>query len=193
VDLLEEVLSIQGKHAEAEQLVRWMLRVNGHVRGKKHPNTRARARDLALSLAEHQGRYEEAEEILREIIRVTQELAEESHTVNPHATRYMLGLKDYVGELLLAQGKHAEAERVYREVDPFRKGPWKPRLLLPLFGEEQVRVTRVAATMLRDAAAEKSESEPKEVHCAHGLHLQIASCESLKADISSCASSGAAA
>jgi len=183
VDLLEEVLSIQGKHAEAEQLVRWMLRVNGHVRGKKHPNTRARARDLALSLAEHQGRYEEAEAILMEVIRVNEELVEEGHTVNPV---YTLGLKDYVGELLSAQGKHAEAERFYREVDPFRKGAWRPtRLLLRLFGED--------ATMLRDAAAEKSESEPKVRWKCNGLQLQIVLFESLKAGISSCASSGAAA
>jgi tetratricopeptide (TPR) repeat protein len=188
-DLLREVLLDQGKHVEAEQLMRGLLRVQGQVLGEEHADTRARARDLALSLAEHQGRYEDAVEILREIIRVNQELVEKSSTVDQ---RYTLGLKDYVGELLLAQGKHAEAERFFREVDPFRKVPWKPKLLLRQFGEEHT-VTRVAATMLRDAAAEKSESEPKKVHCAYVLHLQIALFESLKADISSCASSGAAA
>jgi hypothetical protein len=140
--------------------------------------------NLANSLR-GQGKYAEAEQMEREVLDVQRRVLGPEHP-------FTLVTMDNLALPLRNQGKHAEAERFFREVDPFRKVPWKPKLLLRQFGEEHT-VTRVAATMLRDAAAEKSESEPKKVHCAYVLHLQIALFDSLKADISSCASSGAAA
>ena len=146
-DLLYTELSHQGKHAEAERLMRRVLRVHSQVLGWEHPNTRGRARDLAISLG-NQGRYTEAEEITWEVIRVNEELLEEGHAVPP---MYNVMLKDYVGALLYAQGRHAAAERIHRELDPFRRA-----------GADNTR-----HPWLRPP---RSKSEPK-VHCAHGIHL----------------------
>ncbi len=65
-DLAQSLLG-QGRHVEAERVLRTLHAVQMRVLGAEHPNTLATAADLARSLS-NQGKYADAERIQREVL-----------------------------------------------------------------------------------------------------------------------------
>jgi hypothetical protein len=63
---LGNCLSDQGKHAEADEMLREVLAARKRVLGRKHPHTLNTASNLAISL-HSQGKHVEAEKIQREV------------------------------------------------------------------------------------------------------------------------------
>jgi hypothetical protein len=57
-------LHVQGRHAEAEAMLRQTLRLRETVLGKEHPGTLMSMNNLAVSLR-HQGKHAEAEALHR--------------------------------------------------------------------------------------------------------------------------------
>ena len=106
-------LDSQGKHAEAEEMLRAVLAVRKRVQGAEHPDTLTTAHNLANSLYS-QRKHAEAEEILREVLAVRKRVlgAEHPGTLTTAST---------LAASLSRQGKHAEAEEMVREVLAVRK------------------------------------------------------------------------
>ena len=75
---LATFLSRQGKHAEAEEMLREVLAVEKRVLGTEHPDTLATANNLATSLFD-QGKHAEAEEMLREVLAVQKRVLGADH------------------------------------------------------------------------------------------------------------------
>jgi tetratricopeptide (TPR) repeat protein len=101
-------LTVQGKHAEAEQIFGEVLNVKRRVLGNEHPDTLMVRSNLAVCLG-YQKKHAEAEKIYREVLATTRRIFGEEH---PHTLRCAGNL----ASSLSSQGKHAEAERSEREV-----------------------------------------------------------------------------
>ena len=107
-DNLTVSLLHQGKHADAEPLLRALHEVKMRAYGADHPSTLTTAGNLVDSLL-HQGKYVEAELLLRALHKVQTCVYGADH---PNTLMTAGNLVDS----LLGQGKHADAERIQREV-----------------------------------------------------------------------------
>ncbi len=76
---LAMALTNQGKYAEAERIIRVMLRVHTRTRGAEHPNTLKAASHLATPLA-GQGKFAEAERIGRAVLEAQTRILGRSHS-----------------------------------------------------------------------------------------------------------------
>jgi tetratricopeptide (TPR) repeat protein len=121
---LANALHGQGKHAEAEEVIREVLTACEHVFGPDHPGTLESRDNLALAL-HLQGKYGEAELEFRKILAIRLRVLGPTH-FDTLASRNNLALE------LSAQGKHAEEEQEHRALLASRErmqGPENPQTL----------------------------------------------------------------
>ncbi|SPO05277.1 uncharacterized protein DNG_07964 [Cephalotrichum gorgonifer] len=103
---LAEVLSLQGKHAEGEQLLRRALRLREQVNGPEHPLALAAKTLLAGSLL-RQDAFTVAEKLYREVLKVRLEVLGEDH---PETIQTMDNLTKTLG----CMAKYRDAGEMYR-------------------------------------------------------------------------------
>ena len=110
---LATALFDQGKHAEAELMLRMLLEVHMRVLGAEHPNTLNTAGQLAVSVTakatKRQGNPAEAEAMNREVLGAHKRVLGAEHPATLTSTCNL-------AMSLTLQGKHAEAEAMNREL-----------------------------------------------------------------------------
>jgi tetratricopeptide (TPR) repeat protein len=121
---LANALHAQGKHSEAEEVLRSVLTACEHVFGPDHPGTLKSYDNLALAL-HLQGKHAEAEQEFRKVLAARLRVLGPAH-FDTLSNRNNLALE------LSAQGKHAEEEQEHRAVLATRErilGPENPQTL----------------------------------------------------------------
>jgi len=121
---LANALHAQGKHAEAEVVLRSVLAACEHVFGPDHPGTLKSYDNLALAL-HLQGKHAEAEQQFRKVLAIRLRVLGTAH-FDTLSSRNNLALE------LSVQGKHAEEEQEHRAVLATRErtlGPENPQTL----------------------------------------------------------------
>jgi hypothetical protein len=115
---LGKLLVEQGKHKEAEQLLREALKMSRATLGDWHPRSLKCINPLG-SVLQTQGKYKEAEVLYREALKVCQKTASDRHLHTKHtleATAIVYAATTTsLGTLLKNQGKFQEAASVLRE------------------------------------------------------------------------------
>jgi tetratricopeptide (TPR) repeat protein len=94
------VLADQGKHKQAEEIDRQVLRLRETVQGKEHPDTLTSMNNLALALR-GQGKYEQAEEIHRQVTRLRETVLGKEHPdtlTSVYCLAYVLHHQQRLGE-----------------------------------------------------------------------------------------------
>src|SRR5262249_4181471 len=94
-------LQSQGKHAEAEPLLRTALAIRQRALGENHPEA-AHALEQVASSLHAQGKYGEAEELLRKALALSGPVLGEEHQQTG-------GSRNRLGAVLSGRGKYAEA------------------------------------------------------------------------------------
>ena len=121
---LANAMHAQGKHAEAEEVLRSVLTACEHVFGPDHPGTLKGYDNLALAL-HLQGKHDQAEQEFRKALAIRVRILGPAH-FETLSNRNNLALE------LSAQGKHAEEEQEHRAVLATRErvlGPENPQTL----------------------------------------------------------------
>jgi tetratricopeptide (TPR) repeat protein len=98
---------INGKYAEAEQMLRQTLMLKEKVLGEEHPSTLDSMNNLAIAL-DSQGKYEEAEQMHRQTLMLTKKVLDEKHPST-------LDSMNNLAIVLHSQGKYEEAEQMHRQ------------------------------------------------------------------------------
>ncbi len=114
LNLLGVALTRQGRHEEAEPVLRQAVEERSRLLGEEHPETVAAATNLALVLLD-EGHYREAEQ------RLSRALAAAEHTLppdDPIIARIVADLADARKEL----GRYREAEDLYRRAIATTRG-----------------------------------------------------------------------
>ena len=115
---LGKLLVEQGKHKEAEQLLREALKMSRATLGDWHPRSLKCINPLG-SVLQTQGKYKEAEVLYREALKVCQKTVSDRHLHTKHtleATAIVYAATTTsLGTLLKNQGKFQEAASVLRE------------------------------------------------------------------------------
>ena len=105
--LLACVLRSQGKFVEAEEMLRYTLKLVSNTQPENHPITAVLMQSLAAVL-HGQGMYDEAEALLRQSMKVAKNALGGDHPLYD-ASLHTLGM------VLQSQGKYAEAESLLRK------------------------------------------------------------------------------
>ena len=103
---LGQLLTEQGKYAEAAPLLRRAIEIDERALGKDYPDVARAYNNLALSLW-HQGKYAEADPLYRRAIEIDEKALGRDHPT--FATLY-----NNLAQLLTDQGKYAEADPLWR-------------------------------------------------------------------------------
>jgi hypothetical protein len=148
-------LSSQGKHADAERILREVFGARKRVLGAEHPNTLLSASNLATTLSD-QGKHADAERIQREVHEVLKRIlgAEHPNTLSG-ANNLALSLSK--------QGKYAEAERIMLVTLASCQrvlGPTHPDTLQTADSLEELRA-RIRATSPTNTAAPAAAGEAR--------------------------------
>ena len=91
------MLDHQGKHEEAEQLLRRTLRLREDELSREHPDTLGSMESLA-SVLDHQGKFEEAERLLRETLRLRERIQGRKHPDTVGSIRSLELVLDHQGK-----------------------------------------------------------------------------------------------
>lgn len=112
------VLLDQGKHDQAEELLRDALEIQERSLGPNHPDVAVSLSDLARVLME-QGKQEEAERLSRRVLEVQEQVQGMDHPVVGRAATTL-------GDILSGQQRHREAEPLYRRALEIHERTWGP-------------------------------------------------------------------
>ena len=104
---------VNGKYAEAEQMLRQTLMLKEKVLDKEHPSTLGSMNNLAIVL-DSQGKYEEAEQMHRQTLMLKKKMLGEKHSST-------LDSMNNLAEVLRYQGKYDEAESMHRQTLMLKK------------------------------------------------------------------------
>jgi len=115
-ELLSDVgmcFKINGKYAEAEQMLRLTLMLQNKVLGEKHPDTLGSMNNLAEVLRS-QGKYDEAESMHRQTLMLTKKMLGEEHPST-------LDSMNNLAAVLHDQEKYEKAEQMHRQTLELRE------------------------------------------------------------------------
>ena len=104
---------VNGKYAEAEQMLRQTLMLKEKVLDKEHPSTLGSMNNLAIVLG-IQGKYEEAEQMHRQTLMLMKKMLGEKHPST-------LDSMNNLAIVLRSQGKYEEAEQMHRQTLELKK------------------------------------------------------------------------
>jgi len=135
---------VNGKYAEAEQMLRLTLMLKKKVLGEEHPSTLDDMNNLAIVL-NRQGKYEEAEQMLRQTLMLTKKMLGEEHPST-------LDSMNNLAIVLDSQEKYEKAEQMHRQTLTLKK---------KMLGEEHPStldsVNNLAAVLRSQGKYEKAE------------------------------------
>jgi len=104
---------VNGKYAEAEQMLRQTLMLKEKVLDKEHPSTLGSMNNLAIVL-DSQGKYEEAEQMHRQTLMLNKKMLGEKHPST-------LDSMNNLAVVLHNQEKYEEAEQMHRQTLMLKK------------------------------------------------------------------------
>jgi len=104
---------VNGKYAEAEQMLRQTLKLRKKVLDEKHPSTLDSMNNLAIVL-DSQGKYEKAEQMHRQTLTLMKKMLGEEHPST-------LDSMNNLAEVLRSQGKYEKAEQMHRQTLTLKK------------------------------------------------------------------------
>jgi tetratricopeptide (TPR) repeat protein len=104
---------VNGKYAEAEQMLRQTLKLRKKVLDEKHPSTLDSMNNLAIVL-DSQGKYEKAEQMHRQTLTLMKKMLGEEHPST-------LDSMNNIAEVLRSQGKYEKAEQMHRQTLTLKK------------------------------------------------------------------------
>jgi tetratricopeptide (TPR) repeat protein len=108
-----ESLRRQGRHAEAEPLLRRMLAVRRRILGEDHPQTAESRDQLAVSL-DGQGKYDETDALLRDVLAIRLRTLGDDHPQSAESYVKLAANLDNRGKSVEAEPLHQKAMAIAR-------------------------------------------------------------------------------